>query len=172
MTLLVSLGCVALIYSLINKGGKVDPNPFSNISSDDLANKIMGFIQREGCHLIPLAETKYLASEAIAYEEEPFSGVDRVVAYRTDSMTVITWIVGQDGAAEVAHVRQYGSEFDLSAEKLFIMLRPLVTYSSAGGPPLSSQKGEQAGAGQPATAPESRPERKKKPKPESEVRPQ
>ena len=142
-TLLIASGCILLVRSLVDSGEGDDPNPYSDISSNELANQIRKLVEEEGWHIFDLDQTERLASEALSHEDEEFRHVDHVIGFQVNSMKIITWIVGQNGAATVAHVRMYGSKYDLSYEKLFAVLRPVVPFSSAGRPPLDYQKGEQ-----------------------------
>jgi hypothetical protein len=146
-TLLIAFGCILLFRNSIDSGEGLDPNPYSDISSNELANQIRDLVEEEGWHIFSPGQTERLASEALSYEDEEFRYVDHVIGFQVNSMTIVTWIVGQNGAATEAHVRMYGNKYDLSYEKLFDILRPVVPFSSAGRPPLNSQTGEQVGDG-------------------------
>jgi hypothetical protein len=140
---LVAITCITLVSIWINKPNDLDANPISGMSSEELAKQIKGLADDEDWYIYSTSGTERMASEAITYDKEIFGHIDHVIAIRVNSMTVITWIVGQGGAAKVAHVRMYGDSYDLGYEKLFGILRPLVPFSSAGGPQLESKSGEQ-----------------------------
>ena len=150
-TFLVVSGLICIIQILVHHRQGRDPNPFSDVSVNSLATTIEQFVARQGWLVVPQPEADRLASEARAYEKKDLGDAARVIVIRTDSSNVIVWIAEQNGVATVAHVRIYG-DYDLGIENLFAVLRPLVPYSSAGGPPLASEEGEQAAPDRPLPA--------------------